>query len=127
MFMGLYLLDKKPHGISIQEAYSSIRSWYQAYSEELASRRVDHTYAQKSIALIRALPEGIQLSDIEMKAVFFEVICGLLEWGYHESDGRYKMAAYAHAAIEAHGGYIERSDNDTQRLKESILWPFFKR
>jgi hypothetical protein len=26
-----------------------------------------------------------------------------LEWAYHESDGRFKMAAYAHAAFETVG------------------------
>jgi len=34
-----------------------------------------------------------QLSDLEQRAVLREVICALLEWGYHESDGRFKMAA----------------------------------
>ena len=60
-------------------------------------RRMSSTVAMITAAGQRSLSGTClpvsQLSDLEQRAVLREVICALLEWGYHESDGRFKMAA----------------------------------
>lgn len=58
---------------------------------------------QHSVALIDRLHEGSDLTQLELRAVLGEVIYGYLEWAYHENDGDFKMAAYAHAALEQAG------------------------
>ncbi len=123
--MGLSSTDSKPTGISLQNAYSAIRTWYQ-HNVAVAQARGD-AYGQASAALIQALPIAAALSDIEIVAVFREVIAGYLEWAYHQSDGQYKMAAYAHAALETIGRSYPLTPEETQKLQSSVLWPFIKR
>ncbi len=120
--MGLNTGDPKPEGISFKDAYTAIHNWYGSNVHLLAGRSDD--YARRSVALINALPEASTLSDLEFRAVFGEVIYGLLEWAYHKSDGRYKMAAYAHAALEAAGLSFSLSEDERAALKASQLWTY---
>jgi len=117
--------ERKPDGISLRDAYSAIRTWYQENTDNpLISNDV---YGRASVALMRALPPASELADVEIVAVFREVIAGRLEWAFHQSDGRYKMAAYASAALEK----LERShfltDEETEEIRASILWPLIDR
>lgn len=121
--MGLSPSDAKPENISIADAYSAIRLWYQNHVTDVERRGDD--YGRRSAKLIRNLPPVSQLSDLEQRAVFREVIARLLEWGYHESDGRFKMGAYAHAALETAGwGWRPLSAQENEQLKMSQLWPY---
>jgi hypothetical protein len=86
--------DPLPLGISPAEAYARIRSWYQANVVRVEARHDE--YAKKSAAYIRGMKAAP--SATEMQDAFTQVLTGLLEWAYHESDGRYKMAAYASVA-----------------------------
>src|SRR2546423_3711903 len=52
--MGLGNDDRKPIGISLSDAYSKIRNWYQSNIQRVASR--DDDYGRRSADLIRALP-----------------------------------------------------------------------
>ena len=119
--MGLSPNDKKPANISLKEAYSKIRKWYQA-NIDMARRRKDD-YGNRSAALIEALPQANMLTDLEIRAILGEVIYGNLEWAYHKDDGDYKMAAYAHGALEAAGLSWSISDEERNQLKSSALWP----
>lgn len=120
--MGLDQNDPKPLGIALRDAYEKIRAWHQAriHSEV-------NPHAQRAAPFIRALGPGDQLSDLEIRTVLSEVILGQLEWAYHESDGEYKMAAYAHAALDAAGLHFTLNDGEKQALKEShsTLLPYF--
>jgi len=87
-------------------------------------RAGDPEYAKRSKELIGALPPAPKLNDLEIRAVLGEVIYGYLEWAYHETDGQYKMAAYAHGALEAAGLKCSLSETERQQLKGSTLWPY---
>ena len=123
--MGLSSTDRKPVGISLRDAYSAIRTWYQCNIAGIQAR--GDAYGQASAALIQALPIASALSDVEIVAVFREVIAGYLEWAYHQSDGHYEMAVYAQAALETLGRSYSLTPEETQQLQTSVLWPFIKR
>jgi hypothetical protein len=91
--MALDSKDPIPTGISAADAYAKLRTWYQAHVGTVEARQDD--YGKKSAAYIRAMKAAP--SATEMQDAFKQVLTGLLEWAYHESDGRYKMAAYATA------------------------------
>ena len=120
--MGLSSTDAKPAGVSLTNAYSAIRTWYQDHVDQAQS--CGGNYGRNSVALIQALPPASALSDIEIIAVLREVIVGYLEWAYHKDDGRYKMAAYAEAALETLGHSYFLASEETDLLKTSILWPY---
>jgi len=122
--MGLNAMDKKPQNMTLAEAYKNIRQWYSQNLSLLQQRLGDPEYAKKSEALIRALPPASELNDLEIRAVLGQVISGNLEWAYHETDGQYKMAAYAHGALEAAGLNKSLSETERQQLKGSALWPY---
>jgi len=119
--MGLAPSDPKPAKITIREAYERIRGWYQtniSHVSDIDSR------AKACLELVERLPEEGNLSDIEIRAVLLEVIAGKLEWAYHLSDGSYKMAAYATAALEQDGIPIFLSEEEQQKLKNSLLYKY---
>ena len=100
--MGLSANDKLPAEISIVDAYSKLRAWYQSNIGKIPSN-LEESYADGSRKLIRALPDAEGMLELEMRGVFQEVFRGLLEWGFHESDGHYKMAAYVKGALQKAG------------------------
>lgn len=120
--MGLLSTDSLPTGIALTDAYSAIRTWYCAHADQALARGDE--YGRGSAALIQALPAASAVSDLEIVAVLREVILGYLEWAYHQSDGRYKMAAYAHAALEKAGRSYTLTAEETEVLKSSTLWPY---
>jgi len=121
--MGLNADDKKPSGMSLADAYERIRQWYSRNIPMLRQKTGDRDYGRKSEALIRSLPPAPQLNELEVRAVLGEVIYGNLEWAYHQTDGDYKMAAYAHGALEAAGLSFSINEDEKQILKTSVLWP----
>jgi hypothetical protein len=114
--------DMKPTGISLIDGYSRIREWYQSNIEKAVAQGDD--YGNRSANLIRALPSADATSDLEKRAIFQEVISGLLEWAYNESDGEFKMYTYAKAAAEAAGLDWRLSTEEREQLSTSRLWPF---
>ena len=113
--------DKIPNGIKPIEAYKKIRSWYQNNLSKLDGTT---SSGQRSIRLIQNLPSADVIQPVEIKAVFREVISGKLEWAYHQSDGEYKMSAYAKAALKTIGEDYSLSENESAELKKSTLWDF---
>lgn len=120
--MGLSPSDKLPKDIALSDAYAAIRSWYRTHIAE-AEQRGDE-YGRRSAELIRRLPEVSRNSDLEQRAIMHEVIAGLLEWAYHQSDGQFKMAAYAHAALDKHGGFNAFTPEERKQIEKSGLGPF---
>jgi hypothetical protein len=49
------------------------------------------------------MPPPERATREEMIDALRRVIYRDLEWAYHESDGKYKMAAYAQAAFDTEG------------------------
>ena len=114
--------DRRLTGISLSAAYTAIRGWYRE-NLPLIEWRTGHYYTS-SAALIRALPETAVLSELEMRAIFSEVLDGLLEWGYSESDGRFRMVEYANGALKTAGMASSLTRDDREGLRTSPLWPF---
>ena len=113
--MGLSSSDPMPVGISLEDAYIKIQDWYQSNIAIAPS---------SSVSLIKFLPDVSTLTELEIRAVLGEIIYGNLEWAYHKSDGKYKMAAYAHAALESGGFDSTLNQNDRNKLRPSPVWPF---
>jgi hypothetical protein len=61
--MGLSPSDTKPENISVADAYSAIRTWYQNHVTNVEDRGDD--YSRRSAQLIRHLPSVSQLSDLD--------------------------------------------------------------
>jgi hypothetical protein len=113
--------DESLPELGLVEAYARIRDWYTRHGDEIPAH--DPSYGQRAAALIRALPPPGEISDLEIRAVFEEVLAGLLEWGYVRSDGRFEMGAYAKGALRR-GGHPEwLSTTDREKLTQSPLWP----
>lgn len=96
--------DKMPDNISIIDAYRSIRKWYKANRDFISNivhkgGIANDEYRASLLELIDILPSVRTATELEMTAVLKEVIRGTLELCYHASDGKYKMSAYAHAAL----------------------------
>jgi hypothetical protein len=138
--MGLDPKDPKPTQITIREAYTKIRQWYRVNVPKFLDRpakeietgefkivRDFSASAKACFDLVDNLPDQSELSDIEIRAVLVEVISGKLEWAYHQSDGDYKMAAYAHAALEQAGIPTFLSEAEKRELRGSRIYPFLKR
>ena len=120
--MGLGRNDKKPEAIALAYAYERIRRWASANVHSL-EERLERKYTERYEALIAALPPACDASELEIRAVLGEVIYGNLEWAYHDTDGQYKMGAYAHGALEAAGLVLSINEAERTELKGSILWP----
>jgi len=138
--MGLDPKDPKSTQITIREAYTKIRQWYRVNVPKFLDRpakeietgefkivRDFSASAKACFDLVDNLPDQSELSDIEIRAVLVEVISGKLEWAYHQSDGDYKMAAYAHAALEQAGLPTFLSEAEKRELRGSRIYPFLKR
>jgi protein-tyrosine-phosphatase len=87
--------DPRPTGLTDQEKYRRIFAWYRANRGRLSQRTDD--YARRSADYIDKLPDPASVSPEQIADAFKQVRTGVLEWAYHESDGQYKMAAYAGA------------------------------
>jgi hypothetical protein len=48
-----------------------------------------------------------------------EIYLGYLEWGFHKSDGKFKMGAYADGKFP-----LSFTDEEIAQLKKSVLWPY---
>ena len=101
--MALDTDDQLPEGISFKDAYAAVRAWYQANVDRLAAEGQRGPYPAAAKAYVESLPAPDDASESVMRNCLREVLCGELEFGYHDSDGKYKMAAYAHAAFDAVG------------------------
>jgi hypothetical protein len=90
--------DKRPTGLSVQERYRRIRTWYQANVSKYAAEPGNlGENAKLSEPYIRDLPPPESASPTQIEAVFNDVKRGRLEWAYTQSDGKYTMAEYAGA------------------------------
>ena len=101
--MGLMTDDPRPIGISLQDAYAAIRSWYQANIDRLAADPDRGISAKAAKNYIASMPTAGDATRDEMIDAFRRVIAGNLEFAYHDADDKYKMAAYAWAACDAGG------------------------
>ena len=124
--MALAPTDPRPVGISLSDAYTAIRDWYQKHSDvnRHSERPCDPNYCRGSTALIKALPPAENLTDLEKRAVLREIYLALrghsyLQWGFHKSDGKFKMGAYADGKFP-----LSFTDDEIAQLKKSILWPY---
>jgi hypothetical protein len=122
----------------LREAYAAIRKWYQSHIEAIDAKMADFRERRRSLgddlsvfdreharrrALIGALPPEDEASERECRAVFDEVMTGILECGSGESDGRYTMAEYVRGVLGP-GPHHCLSEDERAALSESRLWPY---
>ena len=119
--MALADKDRIPTGISIAQAYSKIRDWYKENVFRVASRGDE--YGRNSAALISALPTPRETTELEQRAIFREVMTGLLEWAYTESDSEFQMADYVRGATQAAGVDWRLTEDEERELRRTPLWP----
>ena len=101
--MGLSSDDARPVGMAPRDAYAAIRSWYQANIDRLAADPDRGMSARAAKGYIASMPAPEGVTPDEIADACRRVISGNLEFAYHDSDERYKMAAYAFAALDAAG------------------------
>jgi hypothetical protein len=101
--VGLSDSDPKPYEASSIESYDAIRSWYQANLDRFASDPVHANHIKDCRDYVEALQPGSKASEQQIDDLFHQVVMGVLECGYHQSDGHYKMAAYAEVGQQKRG------------------------
>ncbi|HUR32527.1 MAG TPA: hypothetical protein VM032_01950 [Vicinamibacterales bacterium] len=111
--------DPIPHGITSREAYRAIHRWYAANLSQLDR---NDPYSQRSARYIQLMPKAASASADEMSDAFNQVLTGLLEWAYHQSDGSYKMAAYALAGQAAIGGVMPQESDPRFFGMPATIW-----
>lgn len=112
--------SEQPDGIRPVDAYRAVRAWYLHALPEFEGSRKDG-YGREAAAYVRCLPSADHARDLEIWHAFQEVITGLLEWGYHQSDGKFTMADYAHAAAETAGRVYWLNDAESAEFDETPL------
>lgn len=122
--MGLNHDDKIPP-VTALEAYVQIVAWYRSIAAFQRLQRFDDPAPNK--ALINALPAPDIVSRVELKAIFREVISGKMEFGYHEHDGQFKMAAYAFAGLKEFDNTYILNDADRRELRRSRIANYLTR
>jgi hypothetical protein len=111
--------------VSTKKAYTAIRAWYQSHKAgllRLGQRKDD--YVERSTKLIDALPPANRVTVLEIRAVFREVMTGLREWAYRDSDEKYEMSEYAKLALQSEGLTFELSEDELKKLMSSWIWPY---
>ncbi|MGL4363729.1 MAG: hypothetical protein ACRCSB_00815 [Bacteroidales bacterium] len=122
--MGLCQNEKMPYGaITLDEAYAAVIDFLKKdydsitlyYNNEEANLNNTSSYHRGVKKMVDYLIfDRPVLNDLEKTVILIEVICGYLEHFYHESDGQYKMAAYALAIVTPNS----RNSNDRGFLTE---------
>jgi hypothetical protein len=123
--MGLSSSDRVPEGISLEQAYYSVRNWCDLTYGRFAGR--EDNYGKASFELVKMMLATPKPSPLEMRAVLAEVILGYLELLYHESNGCYKMAAYAHEAFVSIDKSYYMDPAELDELRTSPFWPLLFR
>ncbi len=124
--MGLDKKDRIREHLSLGSAYLAIHEWYRGNRGQLKTKEWYPVLIAQSEGLIDAVPAPQKATELEMLAIMSEVITGAMEWAYHQSDGKHKMAAYAHAALESLGRDYRLSEAEINELKGSALWPYLR-
>ncbi len=96
-------LEKILTGLSVEEAYSRLRTWYCSHAP--TGHALSDDYKRRSAKLVAKLP--LKPSDADVAYVCLNVISNLLEWAYHQADNNgIKLGAYAHyIANKKFGGF----------------------
>jgi hypothetical protein len=99
-------LAKVPAGVGRRELYGKVVSWHRDYGS-VAIRveyggEPDGRYPEGYLKLLSRLPADLVADEADIDYVFLQVLSGLMEWSYHQTDpAGVKMAAYATAGVQA--------------------------
>ena len=104
----------------MRDAYAKIRAWYQANTDKLDP---GERYDAAALKLIAALPAPEDATDVEMFAIGWEVMAGLMEWAYVKTDGDKAMNAYAKQIVMPGGERRQLGEVELDALKQSPLYP----
>src|SRR5205085_9230711 len=84
--------------LTLEQAYDRVRSWYRENVKDIKDFKPNEFALNEAPLLIKNLPPT--LSKLEMRAIFQEVLDGILVWGRTGSDGNLRMESYARAALD---------------------------
>ena len=107
----------------IRATYSQLRNWYQANAQTLldsappASRRAESIV--KSLPVIDALPPESDLTDLEIRVVFFEVVYGVLAWSYWDKIGDRSVYELVASTLQQAGYPRDIGDANKKAFRES--------
>jgi len=99
-------LEKVPKGLTMNQYYARIFKWHRKNKDlilrKLGARSPSDPYIRCYFELVEALPDTKSVSLEDIAFVCLEVISGLMEWAYHESDQHgVKTAAYAQHILDS--------------------------
>lgn len=146
-------LKKVPKDLTVKECYARIYDWHKTYGKDeigagsggispvilhrdfeeahgrtfVGTRNLETRYIRAYLALLRDIltPDEAKQEDIDL--FFDEVVKGLMEWAYRETDhSGIKLAVYAYKGIEAKYGSIETSNSAfRESVRKSFLYSSF--
>jgi hypothetical protein len=109
-------------GVSMRDAYAAIHDWVRSHVDDPDTPT---GLGERSRALVAAMPQVEDATEVEMRAVFGELIGGNLAWAYRKTDGTHRMAEYAHEALRCAGVSHEISDPaEREALLASPMRPY---
>ena len=94
-------LEKVPKSLTVDEAYERIYVWHNKFGKQkLEQKKLSKPYRESYLKLLGKIPSASKATQADKDFVFEQVISGLMEWAYHESDEHgIKTAAYAHFSL----------------------------
>jgi hypothetical protein len=117
-------MTESDKGVGMRDTYATVRTWYQEHIDQPIA--IGDHFRIASAPLVRALPEVARVTDVEVIAVFREVIAGRLEWAHQVPGGR-EMTDRVRVALQRAGRSYSLTLEEEEELKTSVLWPFIKR
>ena len=91
-------IEKVPTGLQLEDYYSKIVQWHHANKNRIHEKMKppETPYVRFYFELVNALLSPPSAKPEDIAYVSNEVMTGLMEWAYHESDSQgVKTAAYA--------------------------------
>jgi hypothetical protein len=109
-------IEKVPSNLDLRQLYQRIYNWHKTNSDNSPHIPFNENSRNHYLNLVQNLPKP---KDAKTEDIFFicnEVICGVMEWAYHqEDDFGVKTAAYAHYIADKYAGGL----SNMQKLAKS--------
>lgn len=105
-------IEKVPSNLGMRQLYERIYAWHKKNSGKFPRSPASEDSRKRYLNLVRNMPKPKDASPEDIFFVCNEVICGLMEWAYHqEDDFGVKTAAYAHYIADKYGGGFSNMQN----------------
>jgi hypothetical protein len=125
--MGLSIADtsKVPSFFTIEDCYDRIYKWHKTNGKQERINKFgnQNIYIKDYENLVDKMPAISNATDADQDYIFYQMVCGLLEWSYHiEDEFGIKIAAYTHCALEIrYPNWGFHNEAFQQNIKNSFL------